>query len=347
MKNIALRKIDYAEGDTAKGVNAAPLGTADDALLDAYSHAVVHAAERISPAVAFIEVGKYRSPSRGGGAARGSGSGFLFTPDGFVLTNSHVVHGADKVEVTLSDGRCFAAAIVGDDPGTDLAVIRISAGHLTAVPLGDSAKIRVGQLAIAIGSPYGFQYSVTAGVVSALGRSLRSDSGRLIDDIIQTDAALNPGNSGGPLADSRGEVIGVNTAVILPAQGICFAVAINTVKFVAGQLIRHGRIRRAYLGIGGQNVAIPRLLVRARQLSAESGVQVISLENASPAANAGVAEGDVIIALEDFPVRAVDDLHKILTEERIGASCRVTLLRRAEKLTLSVVPQESAPTSRG
>ncbi len=347
MKNMNLRKIDYAENESAKVLNAAPLGTRDDELLDAYSSAVVHAAERISPSVVFIEVEKNLPPVRGTRAARGSGSGFVFTPDGFVLTNSHVVHGADKVEMTLSDGRRFTAAIVGDDPGTDLAVIRISAGRLAAAPLGDSGKIRVGQLAIAIGNPYGFQYSVTTGVVSALGRSLRSDSGRLIDDIIQTDAALNPGNSGGPLVDSRGEVIGVNTAVILPAQGICFAVAINTVKFVAGQLIRHGRIRRAYLGIGGQNVAIPRVLVRAQQLTAESGVQVISVENASPAATAGVAEGDVIIALDDLPVRAVDDLHKFLTEGRIGTPSRVILLRRAEKLTLNVVPQESAPASRG
>jgi S1-C subfamily serine protease len=347
MKNIALRKIDYNEGETGKVLNAAPLGAHDDALLDAYSRAVVRAAERISPSVVFIEVGKTLAPARGTRAARGSGSGFIFTPDGFVLTNSHVVHGADKIEVTLSDGRRFAAAIIGDDPGTDLAVIRISAGRLTAAPLGDSGKIRVGQLAIAIGNPYGFQYSVTAGVVSALGRSLRSDSERLIDDVIQTDAALNPGNSGGPLVNSQGEVIGVNTAVILPAQGICFAVAINTVKFVAGQLIRHGRIRRAYLGIGGQNVAIPRLLVRARQLTAESGVLVISVENASPAARAGVAEGDVIIALDDLPVRAVDDLHKLLTEERIDAPCRVTLLRRAEKLTLNVLPEESATAGPG
>ena len=347
MKNIAVSKIDYAEDESGKVWNAAPLGTRDDALLDAYSSAVVHAAERISPSVAFIEIEKNLAPARTARAARASGSGFVFTPDGFVLTNSHVVHGADKVEVTLSDGRRFSAALVGADPGTDLAVIRISASRLAAAPLGDSGKIRVGQLAIAIGNPYGFQYSVTAGVVSALGRSLRSDSGRLIDDIIQTDAALNPGNSGGPLVDSRGEVIGVNTAVILPAQGICFAVAINTAKFVAGQLIRHGRIRRASLGIGAQNVAIPRVLVRARQLSADSGVRVISVENASPAANAGVADGDVIIALDDLPVRAVDDLHKFLSEGRIGTPCRVTLLRRAEKLILTVVPEESAPASRG
>jgi len=347
MKNLAVKKIEFNGASNGVAANDAPFGADDDALLDAYSSAVVRATERISPSVAFIEVRKNLAPARGAREARGSGSGFVFTPDGFVLTNSHVIHGADKVEATLSDGRRFDAAIVGDDPGTDLAVIRITAGRLAAAPLGDSAKIRVGQLAIAIGNPYGFQYSVTAGVVSALGRSLRSDSGRLIDNVIQTDAALNPGNSGGPLVNSRGEVIGVNTAVILPAQGICFAVAVNTVKFVAGQLIRHGRIRRAYLGVGGQNVTIPRLLVRAQQLQAQNGVLVISVENPSPAARAGIAEGDVIIALDDSPVRSVDDLHKLLTDALIGASCRLDLLRRGEKLTLNMVPEESGDPRAG
>jgi S1-C subfamily serine protease len=213
---------------------------------------------------------------------------------------------------------------------------------LPAAPLGDSEKIRVGQLAIAIGNPYGFQYSVTAGVVSALGRSLRSESGRLIDNVLQTDAALNPGNSGGPLVNSFGEVIGVNTAVILPAQGICFAVAINTAKFVAGQLIMHGRIRRAFLGVAGQNATVPRFVARAQQLKAETGVLVIGVEKQSPAEVAGLQEGDVILALDGAIVRNVDDLHKLLTDARIGASCRLALLRRTEKIELQVVPEELA-----
>jgi len=271
----------------------------------------------------------------------GSGSGFLITPDGFILTNSHVVQGASKIAVTLSDGRRFDASLVGHDSGTDIAVIRISAPALVPAPLGDSEKIRVGQLAIAIGNPFGFQYSVTAGVVSALGRSLRSESGRLIDNVIQTDAALNPGNSGGPLVNSNGEVIGINTAVILPAQGLCFAVAVNTAKFIAGHLIMHGRIRRAYLGVGGQTVAIPRFVVRAQELKTESGVLVISIEKESPAAQAGLKDGDVIVGLGDSPVRSVDDLHKLLTEAHIGSRCELTLLRQSQKISLTVIAQEA------
>ena len=349
MKVTAIRKIHNADAGPGLDAVSTPVVDNDAVLLDAYSEAVVRAAERISPSVVFIEISKTLPQARGAAPqppreARGSGSGFIFTPDGFILTNSHVVHGAAKVAVTLSDGRRFAATIVGDDPGADLAVIRISAGRLAAATLGDSEKIRVGQLAIAIGNPYGFQYSVTAGVVSALGRSLRSESGRLIDNVLQTDAALNPGNSGGPLANSRGEVIGVNTAVILPAQGICFAVAINTAKFVAGQLIMHGRIRRAFLGVGGQNVSIPRFIVRAQGLEAETGVLAIGVEKQSPAERAGLAEGDVIIALDDMAVRSVDDLHRFLTDSRIGACCRLTLLRHSQKLELDVVPEEIANT---
>ncbi len=316
----------------------------DTSLLDAYSQAVVHAAEKVSPSVAFIEVRKAhdRSAVERGREARGSGSGFVFTPDGFILTNSHVVQGADKIAVTLSDGRQFDATLVGHDSGTDIAVIRIYASSLVAAPLGDSGKIRVGQLAIAIGNPFGFQYSVTAGVVSALGRSLRSESGRLIDNVIQTDAALNPGNSGGPLVNSNGEVIGINTAVILPAQGLCFAVAINTAKFTAGHLIMHGRIRRAYLGVGGQTVKIARFVVRAQQLATETGVLVISIEKQSPAEQAGLKEGDVIVGLGDSPVPSVDDLHRLLTEARIGSHCKLTLLRQSQKISLTVIAQEAA-----
>jgi S1-C subfamily serine protease len=345
MAQPALKLIDHqSNGAAANGGQTTE--DHDGELLDAYSQAVVAAAESISPAVTFIEVAKERPASRHrprgeSGAMRGSGSGFIFTPDGLILTNSHVVHGAGRLDVTLNDGRRFDASIVGDDPSTDLAVIRISAQNLNAVALGDSAKTRVGQLAIAIGNPYGFQYSVTTGVVSALGRSLRSESGRLIDNVIQTDAALNPGNSGGPLVNSRAEVIGVNTAVILPAQGICFAVAINTAKFVAGELIKHGRIRRAYLGVGGQTVAIPRAVVRAQQLQSETGVLVISLEPKSPAERGGLREGDVMIALDGCPVTGIDDLHRLLTAARIESHCRVELLRRSEKLFLDVLAQEA------
>ena len=345
MTPTELRLIHGSDSADHVAPETSPGSDRDTLLLDAYSQAVVQAAERTSPSVVYIEVAKPRTGSRGGGASRndqfrGSGSGFVFTPDGFILTNSHVVHGAGTIDVTLSDGRRFNASLVGDDPSADLAVIRISAEALVAAQLGDSNKIRVGQLAVAIGNPYGFQYSVTAGVVSALGRSLRSESGRLIDNVIQTDAALNPGNSGGPLVNSLGEVIGVNTAVILPAQGICFAVAINTAKFVAGQLIRHGRIRRAYLGVGGQNVTIPRFVVRSHQLGASTGVLVISLEQQSPAERAGLKEGDLIVALDDVPVRGVDDLHKLLTDTRIGERCPLTLLRQAQKTELIVVPEE-------
>src|SRR5438270_7873596 len=248
-------------------------------LLDAYSQAVVSAAERVSPSVVNIEVRHRVTGRRGqGGEARGGGSGFIFTPDGLILTNSHVVHGATRIEVSLNDGRRLPAVLIGDDPATDLAVISIDAPTLVATPLGDSQQIRVGQLVIAIGNPYGFQYSVTAGVVSALGRSLRSRSGRLIDDVIQTDAALNPGNSGGPLVSAAGKVVGINTAVILGAQGIFFAVAANTASFVLGELVRHGRVRRAFIGVAAQQFTIPRRLRHAVALSQETAVVVASAE---------------------------------------------------------------------
>jgi S1-C subfamily serine protease len=307
----------------------------DDGLLDAYSQAVIGAAEKVSPSVVNIEVSN--GDRRGGG----SGSGFVFTPDGFLLTNSHVVHGASKIEVTLLDGRRGEAQLIGDDPETDLAVIRITAPNLMSVEFGDSNKIHVGQLAIAIGNPYGFQYSVTAGVVSALGRSLRSGTGRLIDDVIQTDAALNPGNSGGPLVNSRGEVIGVNTAVILPAQGICFATAINTAKFVAGQLIKEGRVRRSYIGVAGQVVPLHRRLVRYHNLAVESGVLVVSAEAGGPASKAGVEEGDVIVSYDDRPIASIDDLHRMLTDQKVGVKSNLIVIRRNEKLTLSITPEDS------
>lgn len=312
---------------------------ADGELLDAYSRAVVHAADQVGPSVVNIEV------RRRNGQRQGSGSGFIITHDGFVLTNSHVVHGAERIEVVLADGRRPDAHVVGDDPDTDLAVVRVYAPQLRPVKLGDSKNIRVGQLAIAIGNPYGFQCTVTAGVVSALGRSFRANTGRLIDDIIQTDAALNPGNSGGPLVNSRGEVIGVNTAVILPAQGICFAIGIDTAKFITGWLIKEGKIRRSHIGVGGQNVPLHRRVARHYHLPESSGVLVISVAADSPADEAGVREGDMIISFNDHPIPSIDALHKLLTGETIGLSSQLTVLRGAEKLTLNITPQESATRS--
>lgn len=322
----------------------------DEGLLDAYSRAVIEAAERVSPSVVYIQVTgrrEGRQRRRGPEEVGGSGSGFVFTPDGFILTNSHVVHGATKIEVTLMDGRKFQAQLIGDDPDTDLAVIRITAPNLVPAQLGESQSIRVGQLVIAIGNPYGFQYSVTAGVVSALGRSLRAQSGRLMDGVIQTDAALNPGNSGGPLVNSRGEVIGVNTAMILPAQGICFATSIDTAKFVAGRLIRDGRISRSYIGVAGQNVPVPRRIVRFYQLPVDSGVLLVSFETngkSSAAKEAGLLAGDIVIEFDGNPIRGIDDLHKLLTDERIGRSCPVTIIRGVQKLTFTVTPKEARET---
>ncbi|MCI0337148.1 MAG: trypsin-like peptidase domain-containing protein [Acidobacteria bacterium] len=325
---------------------SAPVSTtlSDDELLDAYSQAVIGAAEKVNPSVVNIEVTheqRSRDSRRSRGQRSGSGSGFVFTPDGLILTNSHVAHGASKIEVTLADGRRGEAQLIGDDPETDLSVIRINLPNLVPAALGDSQKIRVGQLAIAIGNPYGFQYSVTAGVVSALSRSLLSQSGRSIDNIIQTDAALNPGNSGGPLVNSRGEVIGVNTAVILPAQGICFAIAINTAKFVAGQLIKEGRVRRSYIGVGGHVVPLHRRLVRHYNLPVETSVLVVSIEPDSPALKAGLQEGDLIIGYDDHPIAGIDDLHRLLTEQRVGVRSKLKIIRRSEMLTFDIIPEES------
>jgi S1-C subfamily serine protease len=318
----------------------------DEGLLDAYSRAVTSAAEKISPSVVNIEVqphsGKRREPEPGGAPGlSGHGSGFIFTPDGFVLTNSHVVHEAHRIDVSLADGRRLQADLIGDDPATDLAVIRIGESNVIPAQLGDSQAIRVGQLVIAIGNPYGFQCTVTAGVVSALGRSLRSRNGRLMDDIIQTDAALNPGNSGGPLVTSRGEVIGVNTAVILPAQGLCFAIAINTAKFIAGRLIKEGRIRRGSIGVGGQNVPLPRRLVRVLQLPVESGVLVVAIDPDSPARRAGVREGDVIVGYGSHPIAAIDDLLRVLADVQPHEKSTLTVLRQADKVMLEIRPVEA------
>ncbi len=316
----------------------------DDALLDAYSRAVVSASEKVSPSVVNIEVRqarKGRSSSRAASEEmHASGSGFLFTPDGFILTNSHVVHDAENIIVGIPDGRRYQAQLVGDDPDTDLAVIRIDAPNLRAARLGDTQPIKVGQLVIAIGNPYGFQCTVTAGVVSALGRTLRSYSGRLIDSVIQTDAALNPGNSGGPLVTSRGEVIGVNTAAIMPAQGICFAIGINTAKFVVTSLIKEGKVRRSSIGVGGQDVTIHRRIVRFYDLPLESGVMIVSVQPDSPAIRADLRVGDIIVGFGGTPVSGIDDLHKMLTREKVGVSFPIAIIRGTEKVILFVVPGE-------
>ena len=330
---------NYSEPAVQVSVPDAP---GESVLLDAYSNAVISASEKISPSVVKIDVAQAgRSRSGEPHERQGGGSGFVFTPDGLILTNSHVVHGATRIQVSFSDGHRFPAHTIGDDPATDLAVIRIDAPQIVAAPLGDSQKLRVGQLAIAIGNPYGFQYTVTAGVVSALGRSLRSYSGRLIDDVIQTDASLNPGNSGGPLVSSDGRVVGVNTATIMGAQGLCFAIGINTAKFVAGRLLRDGRIRRAYIGVEAQTAPLHRRLVRFYDLPQESGVIVSAVTPGSPAQRAGLREGDVIVALDGKAVAGVDDLHRLLTDAHVGVSSSLTVLRWTEKLELQVMPQEA------
>jgi S1-C subfamily serine protease len=306
----------------------------DDAeLLDAYSQGVTRAVEEVGPAVVKIQ------------GERGSGSGVIFTPDGLVITNNHVVERSSRLAALLPDGRSLRVDLLGRDPHTDLAVLRIGAetGPLPWARFGSSQSVKVGQVAVAIGNPYGLQHSVTAGIVSAVGRSLRAQSGRLIDDIIQTDAALNPGNSGGPLVTTRGDVIGINTATIVPGQGLCFAIASNTARLVAGRLIRDGRIRRSYIGVAGQTVPIPRALARSHSLAAPSGVLVVSVEAGSPAAQAGVRDGDVVLAFGSSAVAAVEDLHRLLTDERVASPTSLTILRGGARRQLIVVPIELDP----
>jgi len=310
----------------------ASVGATEAEAMDAYSRVVTTVAESVSPAVVRIQV----ESKQGRG---GSGSGFIFTPDGFILTNSHVVHGGEKITVWTPDSGDFRAQVIGEDPDTDLALLRIDAPILHSVKLGDSRRIRVGQLVVAIGNPYGFQYTVTAGVVSALGRSLRSQSGRLIEDVIQTDAALNPGNSGGPLVNSAGEVVGVNTATILPAQGLCFAISINTAQFIASKLIRYGRVRRSYIGVQAQTAALNRTIARHYQLEALTGALILAAEPGSPAQKAGLQEGDVITSLAGEPVEGVDVLHRLLGEDRIGIKTRLIVLRGARRLEISLIPE--------
>jgi S1-C subfamily serine protease len=307
----------------------------DEPLEDAYSRVVTAAVERASPSVVGIEV-------RSGGRRAGSGSGFVATPDGFIFTNSHVVHGAGEIEVALLDGRRFAASLVGDDPDSDLAVIRISASELVPVTLADSAAIKPGQLVVALGNPFGLQCTVTAGVVSALGRTLRSQSGRMMENIIQTDAALNPGNSGGPLVDARGHVVGVNTAIIAAGQGICFAIGVNTAVQIAALLMRDGKVRRGYLGIGGSDVTIPRYVQRLLGLEQARGLLVQSVEPASPAYRAGIEDGDVVIALGSDAIDGIDALHRVLTSSAaVDTPVTITVLRRNELVQRTIVPHEA------
>ena len=313
---------------------------------EAYSRAVIAAVETVGPSVVRIDVLQKLPPVRSrpgppeGREVRSSGSGFIITPDGYVLTNSHVVAGARQLEVTLPEGERHAGSIVGEDPDTDLALVKIDAPDLRAIRLGNSSTLRVGQLVIAIGNPFGFHATVTAGVVSALGRSLRAASGRLIDDVIQTDAALNPGNSGGPLVTTRGEAVGVNTASILPAQGLAFAIGSNTASFVVSRLIREGRVRRSLIGVAGQNAPLPRRIVRYHNLSRETAVLVLGVDKGSPADNAGVREGDLLIGFAGHEIGGVDELHRLLTEERVGKVTPITLLRGPSRLELTVVPRE-------
>jgi S1-C subfamily serine protease len=308
----------------------------DQALLDAYSRAVIDVVERVGPAVVRIDV-----KAKDGRAGSGTGSGVIVAPDGLVLTNSHVVNGAPQVTVATVDGRSLGARVVGDDPDTDLALVRIDAPvTLPAAALGNSKLLKRGQLVIAIGNPLGFESTVTTGVVSALGRSLRARSGRLIDDVIQTDAALNPGNSGGPLVSSRGEVVGINTAVILGAQGICFAVAANTANFVLGELVRHGRVRRAYIGIAAQQIALPRRLRHAAELDQESAVLAASVEAGSPAERAGVKSRDIILSLDGTAITGGDDLIRVLAGDKIGRTVEIEILRSGSRLRLPLVPEE-------
>ena len=318
-------------------ISPSPAPFADDGeLLDAYSQAVTSAAEAVAPTVVHIDV----TAARDGKQRRGSGSGFFFTPDGLLLTNSHVVHGAREIRVATQEGERFAADIVGDDPDSDLAVIRISTRGAPHVRFGQSSRLKMGQIAIAIGNPLGFEHTVTAGVVSALGRSLRASTGRLIDDVIQTDAALNPGNSGGPLVSARGEVIGVNTAIIPGAQGICFATASDSAQWVLGQLLAHGRVRRGWLGVAGINAPLARRIARHHDIDNASGVRVRSVERDSPAALAGIEAGDLIVSYDGEIITGIDRLQQVLNAERIGRSSEIAVLRHTRKVALAITAIE-------
>lgn len=332
---------DYTPPET--GIGAEASGANPDAeLLDAYSQTVVGVARNVSDSVVQIKVDKPagRQGGRRTGRPYGTGSGFIISSDGYIVTNSHVVNGAHNIEVNLQDGRHFTARLAGNDPATDIAVVQVSADQLSVARFGDSSRLQVGQLAVAIGNPYGFQYSLTAGVVSALGRTLRSESGRLIDDVIQTDAALNPGNSGGPLVDSHGRVIGVNTAVILPAQGLCFAVASNLAAYIVGKLIIEGKVRRGYIGIAGQMIRLNGQLVKRYQLDTNSGILVQQIEPDSPSYNSELRQGDVIIGFNGKAVHTIDDLHRFLDERSVNKAQELLVLRNHRKERVVVIPAE-------
>ncbi len=345
MKNNSLKFVSLDGSPYQSAGKKSEQNIKDIELLDAYSRTVVSVSKKISASVVHIKVGQNHNHNHSQSArnygvpeAGGSGSGFIFTPDGFILTNSHVVHNEEHIEVVLTDGRRYEAGPVGDDPDTDLAVIRISESGLDAAVFGDSSRLTVGQLAVAVGNPYGFQNTLTAGVISALGRSFYSSNGRLIDNVIQTDAALNPGNSGGPLLNSLGEVIGVNTAVILQAQGLCFSIPSNTAQYVASLLMKDGKIRRGYIGIGGQNVELHRKLAHYYKLPRDTGFLVINVRKESPAEAAGIMEGDIIVEFDGKPIGSMDDLHRLLTEESIGHKKEITVIRFTEKKTMEILP---------
>jgi S1-C subfamily serine protease len=322
-----------------------PAPAGDAGLLDAYSEAVSSTVETAGAAVAHVEV-RLGQTRENGQPAGGSGSAFFLSPDGYALTNSHVVHDAAELHLQLADGRRLRADLVGEDPHTDLAIVRVSGGSMPHLPLADSDRVRPGQIAIALGSPMGFQQTVTAGIVSGLGRSLRTQTGRMIDNIIQTDAALNPGNSGGPLLNTRGEVIGVNTAIIRPAQGICFAIASNLARWVAGWLIKDGRVRRSYLGVSGQTAPLLRTLARHFHLEQDTGVLVAQLAPGSPASVAGLREGDIIISLDTHPVRSVGDLHQLLNADYIDRPATLTVVRHTERIVFELRPLEMPSVAR-
>lgn len=314
----------------------------DQELLDAYSQAVIGVVERVGPAVVRVDAMRPSRRARGNAAPAGSGSGFVFTPDGLVLTNSHVVSQATRIDVTTADGRSHEADIIGDDPDTDLAVLRISADQLSVVELGRSATLRPGQLVVAVGHPLGLEHTVTTGVVSATGRSLRSRSGRMMENIIQTDAALNPGNSGGPLVTSAARVVGVNTAVIMGSQGLSFAVPIDTATRVVTAILQEGHVRRAFVGVGGRNTRVPRHIARAAMVAVDTGVQVESVMEDSPASRAGLMVADVIVGFGTTPIRDIDDLHRILTREAIDVRTALIVIRAGSRVELPITPIEAA-----